>query len=273
MPIALVYQRGNVFSYRLLDGVDRPMGDLSSTQSAQCAMMVCGRTRNYIGVPYAAMNTVFELGPGLASMRTSLGHRKAYSATRYVEYEGDIWGVSSQSSDITLFKKGYSSTVHVEPRWHVSQRITSGEDGKLYFGDILSGDLPIGRVHGWYMINMVPPDCYADNNPFADCPLRFCAGDANNLYCSTALRPKSSGSAIKLALTMRDPRCESATYTGHSGVISISNVDGVIICEQNDMINIYDERANAMVGTGICADNYIGAVRYIAPPKAPVPQQ
>jgi hypothetical protein len=91
--------------------------------------------------------------------------------------------------------------------------------------------------------------------------LRFCAGGANNLYQSAMLYESIQQPIILSKLTMRDPRCEHATFTGHVDVYSIVNVDNTLICKQKNMITIYDERADAMIGTPFTADGYIGACR------------
>jgi hypothetical protein len=180
---------------------------------------------------------------------------------RYIEYLSNVYAMSRDAERMRMSHPRGNISASISHKLYHPDLVVEADDGKLYFeaGDGVVVDQPIRDVDGWHIINMTPRGYQRSKHSIGIyASMQFCVGAAGNLYkCARIF----AGEYLRSQLTMRDPRCEFATFTGHTLPECMSNVDGLLICEQERMITIYDERANAMIGTDLLAGEYIGACR------------
>lgn len=269
MSVALVYENQDLIEYLVLGGNEdttTPICTIGKMGYESVPVIACGMVHNYVKNGTMGLSAATLLA-GMKFHRDVEDNKppsfNGYPVG-YVEYHSIVYGLRVSYENIRLMHhQKVDITAVIAYRHYLYNLSTESDDGKLYFvASTGTDDTPIRDVEGWHIVNMIPSGGYGE----AICiggktnDLRFCAGSANNLYRCTMLQAAMS-QPVHSKLTMRDPRCEYATFTGHSDAVSMVNVDNTLICEQDGMITIYDERANAMIGTPFTADGYIGACR------------
>lgn len=172
------------------------------------------------------------------------------TAVSCVEYANNTYMIHEFGNDFSVeSERGLATrlTTSVKP-WRTSSSAECN-DGKLYFATYGGSDFPVPGMDNWHALDF---KATMDTGPTGFIGSHMSAGDNGQVYCICDV-------GKDLTLIARDPRAPRATFPlgtiGH--VVGIYNVDDVLYLrlydEHNDsrvaMVHIYDERANALIGT------------------------
>jgi hypothetical protein len=148
----------------------------------------------------------------------------------------------------------------------VYQYSAEGDDGKLYFASYYYGDFTIPGIDDWCALDFTVPEMGSEKSqqPWAT---SICAGGHGEFYHVTMSAAENGGRC----LLMRDPRAPRASYMDHE-LTGITNVDGTLYAKMPGKgiavsVCIYDERANAMIGTTALVDARSSGICRLNPRK------
>lgn len=210
-------------------------------------------TRNAYG---AIKGAVLMHSPGM-KRSGSIAHCVEFAGKPYILTTNSGFLVADATFSLYSGNRVLAECVKIGKKWTPSRTVECG-DGNLYFSTHGGGDFSLPGLDTWRVLDFSIPE-------FSHTSSYMCASGATGMiYCIVGCNGGRTISA-------RDPRTPTATQLDHD-IMSISDVDGVVYAKVsggNDIVAvcIYDERANALVGTTAIVDANVTGICRLNPKK------
>jgi hypothetical protein len=230
----------------------------------------CGRTLDYYSMtqhPEPRIITTDQYGT-LCDMMLPLKSIPLTGSYECVEFGGKLYMIASMHfrpcyRDYAVV--GTDSRILARGRINYRQTTTGAEcdNGKLYFAtygvDSVMADMP-----DWHFLDI---SLQGYNREDGQRGASICRGENGCVYYV------DDGVTTSRVVSARDPRCPKARLVDHDRVWGMTNVDGTMYAKVYDSvytvcaIYIYDERADAMIGTTAIASAYSSGICRLNPKK------
>jgi hypothetical protein len=230
--------------------------------------IVCGKTFDYYtstsmtgGFQVLTMGTEGAIKSGVLMHSPSL--TRGDSIDYCIEFAGKphimslVAGYHRTIFSVYDGKRMLAEYVKLGINWSPSRAVEC-DDGNLYFSTHCGGDFSLPELDTWRVLDFRLPGVTHTGS-------HLCASGTNGaIYCIM-------GWIGGRVLSARDPRMPSATHLCHS-LVNITNVDGIVyatVSGDDEVVAacIYDERADAMIGTTAIVDANATGICRLVPKK------